>query len=104
PRFLDQSFREKLITVVHELYHISPNFDGDIRRFGGRCHAHSHSQTEYDRQMGILADRYLALSPPPELHAFLRKGYRTLEKEHGRILGVRINTPKLVPIPDTRSA
>ncbi len=24
PRFLDQSFREKLITVFHELYHISP--------------------------------------------------------------------------------
>ena len=32
PRFLEQTFREKLITVVHELYHISPAFDGDIRR------------------------------------------------------------------------
>ena len=32
PRFWDLDFREKLITVFHELWHISPNCDGDIRR------------------------------------------------------------------------
>jgi hypothetical protein len=36
PRFLDQSFEEKMITVLHELFHVSPEFNGDIRRFGGR--------------------------------------------------------------------
>ncbi|WP_318258330.1 putative metallopeptidase [Geobacter anodireducens] len=41
PRFLDLSLREKLITVFHELYHISPAFDGDIRRFPGRNYAHA---------------------------------------------------------------
>ena len=30
--FLDQTFEEKLVTVFHELYHISPAFDGDLRR------------------------------------------------------------------------
>ena len=31
PRFLDLPFREKLDTVVHELWHIGPKFDGDLR-------------------------------------------------------------------------
>nr|HQU45185.1 hypothetical protein [Pirellulales bacterium] len=30
PRFLNQSFEEKLATVVHELWHISPHFNGDV--------------------------------------------------------------------------
>src|SRR5262245_29686785 len=30
PRFQDLPLREKLITVLHELWHISPQCDGDI--------------------------------------------------------------------------
>lgn len=37
PRFLNLQFREKLTTVIHELWHIGPKFDGDVRRYGGRC-------------------------------------------------------------------
>ena len=44
PRFLEHPLREKLATVVHELWHIGPGFDGDLRRHPGRCYAHSHSQ------------------------------------------------------------
>ena len=50
PRFLNGPFQEKLTTIFHELYHISPEFDGDIRRFGGHFYVHSHSQAEYDRR------------------------------------------------------
>ena len=31
PRFLDASFNEKLVTLLHELWHISPRFNGDTR-------------------------------------------------------------------------
>jgi hypothetical protein len=48
PRFQNLPLREKLITVLHELWHISPSFNGDIRRHAGRYHAHTHSQAEYD--------------------------------------------------------
>lgn len=41
PRFQNLDFREKLITVLHELWHISPEFNGDIRRHAGRYHAHA---------------------------------------------------------------
>lgn len=99
PRFLDHTFREKMITIFHELYHIGPKFDGDIRRMDGRYHVHSHSQREYDREMGRLVDQYLRLSPPQELFQFLACDFRTLCQRHGSVFGKRVATPKLVPLP-----
>jgi hypothetical protein len=99
PRFQDQSFREKLITVVHELYHIGPKFDGDIRRLRGHYHVHSHSQKEYDHQMGLLVDEYLGSGPAGELLGFLRMNYRALMRRHGGVVGLRVPIPKLIPLP-----
>jgi hypothetical protein len=98
PRFQDLVLREKLITVLHELWHISPSFDGDIRRHAGRYHAHSHSQAEYDREMGVLADRWLAQQPQDELWSFLREDFRQLSARHSRIVGLRIRRPRLLPL------
>jgi hypothetical protein len=97
PRFQDQSFREKLITIFHELWHISPQFDGDLRRHGGRCYAHTHSQAEYDAHMAVLVDRWLQLSPPEELLDFLEHDFHALQNLHGRIFGVKVARPKLIP-------
>lgn len=36
PRYLDQEYDDKLVTLFHELYHINPAFDGDLRRHQGR--------------------------------------------------------------------
>ncbi len=104
PRFLEQSFREKMITVLHELYHISPQFDGDIRRMDGRYHVHSHSQREYDRLMETFVDRYLGMRPPEDLYGFLRSDFQTLDRQHGGIVGMRVSVPKLIPVSDSRSA
>jgi hypothetical protein len=98
PRFMEIEFREKLITILHELWHVSPDFNGDLRRHAGRCHVHTHSQAEYDAEMGRLADRWLALKPPPQIFAFLRLSFRKLLSEHGGIHGVRIAQPKLIPL------
>lgn len=98
PRFLEQSFREKLITVMHELYHIGTGFDGDIRRLAGHYHVHSHSQKEYDRQMDSLVDQYLASDPPEALYRFLRIGFRELTAHHGSVVGIRVPIPKLLPL------
>ena len=104
PRFLETPFEEKLTTVFHELYHISPLFDGDIRRLPGRCHVHSESQQEYDRHMSILAQKWLDREPPPELYGFLRYRFKTLQKKHGGVMGLQIPIPKLIPIEQTKSA
>jgi hypothetical protein len=98
PRFQNLDFREKLVTVLHELWHISPQFEGDIRRHAGRYHAHSHSQAEYDEQMGILADRWLAEGPPEALWSFLRDDFRQLVARHGGIVGMKIRRPRIAPL------
>jgi predicted metallopeptidase len=97
PRFLDRSFRHKLTTVLHELWHVGPRFDGDLRRFGGRCYAHTGSQKQYDAKVEQLADRWLSLDPPASVYEFLRHDYRGLVRRYGRVYGTKIPAPKLIP-------
>jgi hypothetical protein len=98
PRFMDLVFHEKLVTILHELWHISPAFDGDIRRHAGRCYAHSSSKENYDAAMGKLADRWLAAAPPRELYGFLERDFDKLLQSHGGLFGVKIGRPKLIPV------
>jgi|GEM_PF-229798 len=101
PRFLDQSFEEKLVTIFHELYHISPQFNGDIRRHPGRYSVHTHSKSGYDHHMMHLVQQYLAKHPAPELLAWLRFSYAELWHRHGGIHGIVLPRPKLIPLPGT---
>ena len=100
PRFLDQSFEQKLVTVFHELYHIAPEFNGDLRRHDGRCSIHTRSKKSYDRHMAGLVREYLHSGSDPALHAFLRLNFQQIEERHGQLYGLSIPTPKLVPIQD----
>jgi predicted metallopeptidase len=96
PRFQNSPLEEKLITVFHELWHIGPDFDGDLRRHEGRCYAHGHSQREYDLQMKKHAQQWLSLSPPCHLYEFLSLSFDELVCEHGPVTGSRWSPPKLV--------
>ncbi len=98
PRFLNLTFEEKMITVFHELYHISPQFNGDIRRFGGACYMHTGSQKSYDRQMAVYAKDYLRMQAPEELVRFLRLSFAELQANCGHVVGLRIAIPRLIPI------
>lgn len=98
PRFLDLPLEEKLSTIVHELWHIGPQFDGDLRRHAGRCYAHGGSQRKYDAQMDRLAQRWLAADPPHGLYDFLACRFDELRAEHGGVHGQRWRTPKLLPL------
>lgn len=98
PRFLELDFDEKFVTLFHELYHISPAFDGDLRRHGGRYCVHSHSQRAYDKHMAALARAYLADGADPQLHDFLRLNFSQLKHRHGSVVGVVVPRPKLVPV------
>lgn len=98
PRFLDQPFHDKLVTVFHELYHIGEKFDGDLRRHPGRYSVHSHSKKGYDDKMAELVNGYLAGGPNPERVAFLRFGFADLWRWNGGVIGIRVPRPKLIPI------
>lgn len=98
PRFLDMGLHDKLTTVAHELWHISPRFDGDLRRFDGRCYAHGASQKKYDAQVERLVSDWLSRNPPSGVYDFLHHDFAGLARRYGRVHGTKIPTPKLFPV------
>jgi len=98
PRFMELPYHEKLVTILHELWHVSPQFDGDLRRHPGRCYAHSSSQKEYDAAMAVLARRWHELNPPAECYEFLTCSWDELCRRHGQVVGSRIRRPRLIPL------
>jgi hypothetical protein len=98
PRFLNRPFEDKFITLFHELFHISPDFDGDFRRHKGRYALHSHSKNDFDAQMNQLARSYLSRCRDARLHHFLRMDFAQLVHRHGSVVSVVVPHPKLVPV------
>jgi predicted metallopeptidase len=98
PRFFNQPFEEKLSTVFHEMLHIGPAFDGDLRRHDGRYDVHSRSKADYEARVEKLMAGYLKDHDRPELFDFLQHGYRDLWLKHGGIRGVIVPRPKLLPV------
>jgi hypothetical protein len=99
PRFLELPFREKLITVFHELYHISPACDGDIRRFPGRNYAHGSSTKSYNAHMGGLVDTYLERLPERSRLGFLEGNLAALRERHSAIVARRLQAPRISICP-----
>lgn len=98
PRFFDLSWEEKLRVIFHELYHISPRFDGDIRRMGAVKTAHGHSKKHYDS----LFDAELLLYKN-QVHGtphidFLTMNSRDLYNRYHRVTAVRMKHPRPVII------
>lgn len=98
PRFQNLSFKAKLTTIFHELYHINPDFNGDIRRFAGRFYQHSHSEKEYDKVVEALSKEYLAAPETKGPTEFLRLRYEELCRNYGEVGGLRIRVPDPVPL------
>lgn len=105
PRFLDQPPRERLHTLIHELYHISPKFNGDLRRFAGRNEYHGDSRAAFD---GVVDGMVEAALREVDLarFAFLCHSFDELRKRHGSVVGNKLKRfaprrlPNLEPRPD----
>lgn len=103
PRFLDHPLEEKLTTLAHELWHVGPGMDGDLRRHPGRCYAHGRSQTAFDTHAAALAREWLAADPPPGLLALLEPRYDELLEAHGAVVGDRYRAAKLLAVKRARA-
>lgn len=95
PRFLNLPLREKLVTVFHELYHVSPLFDGDLRRFPGRNYAHGSSRKGYNAIVAGLVDSYLRVPDRPDFTGFLEGDMEQLRARHRAVVGRRFPAPRI---------
>ena len=95
PRFLNLPFREKLVTIFHELYHISPEFNGDIRRFPGKNYAHGSSRKKFNALMDEFVNSYLEKTADSSLAGFLEGDLDAIRARHGSIVGRRMAAPRL---------
>ncbi len=92
PRFHDQTLEGKVSTIVHECYHISPEFDGSLRRLeGGK--PHGRSTRTYERLMDQFARRYLEQRGDWPHLEFLRMSTEELIHARGTLFGLRIQEP-----------
>ncbi len=92
PRFLDLPLDEKVKTIVHELYHTSEQFDGDIRRFPGRTYAHSGRKDNFEKDVEKIANEWLAKTSIDK--STLAMGLARLKEKHGKVVGQRVSRPK----------
>ncbi len=95
PRFLDLPLEEKLITIFHELYHISPDFNGDIRRFPGKNYAHGSSRKKYNALMSQLVDGFREKLEDEGPLEFLKEDMKTLRNGYGTLVGRRFPAPRI---------
>jgi hypothetical protein len=63
---------------------------------------HSHSKRAFDDHMAQLARAYLADGAAVDRHAFLRLNFSQLQHRHGRVVGVVVPRPKLIPLLESR--
>jgi hypothetical protein len=108
PRFCDQSLERsrkgrfyenaepwmaKLDTVVHELYHIDPEYMGirRLEREDGTYSANCHS-TRFFEEVSAMVQTYLDSKPDPKVYDFLRHDFAALESRHGGIVGTSFRT------------
>lgn len=94
PRFQNLSFDEKMTIIFHELYHINPVFNGDIRRFPGKYYQHSHSEKEYDRVVQALSRTYFRSSRSNTFTGFLRYNHEELRERYGEVTGLNLRLPE----------
>jgi hypothetical protein len=70
----------------------------DVPSSGGRYEVHTRSQELYDKHMAQLARGYLSNGADRSLHNFLRLNFGQLEHRHGRVTGVVVPRPRLLPV------
>lgn len=69
--FLESTARERIATILHELYHASTRFDGTLHR--GRRHSRL-PHASYNRRIRALLERYLAVAPDDIVAPFSTNG------------------------------
>ncbi len=98
PSFFDLSAREKINIIFHELHHISPQFNGDIRRHGKRKYIHGHSGKKYNESFQDEANKFYQYIMTTKFSAFLEMNTREMNKIFKKIKMKKFKKPKITKL------
>jgi hypothetical protein len=95
PRFFSLSFEERIETLVHELYHLHPEFRGDLRRFAKPHVHHGPTPAAFNRKVRELVAECLQRRPELREHPLLTGS----PEGFGSTLKRRVSRPVLRFVP-----
>ncbi len=99
PRFFDLNAYHKLRVILHELYHINPGFNGDIRRMGEYKASHGGSKKKFDEYFeDELKEFYSRIHNKPYMK-FLTLDSRELYRTFSDVYARRMKVPRPVRVP-----
>ena len=81
PKFFDMTAKDKINVMFHELYHISPEFNGDIRRMSNIKSAHGHSKKSFEEKYIQYASTYFSKIHTTPFNGFLQMNFEEIEKQ-----------------------
>ena len=94
PKFFDLPLEQKIKVIFHELYHVSPQFNGDIRRFGKRKAAHGASREKYDSLFQEEMNDFIHFIKQTKYAKILNLNYKQIHKKFGSVKYLRMKIPK----------
>jgi hypothetical protein len=98
PRFTDLDPVEKLRVIFHELYHIHPDCNGDIRRFGKSGSAHGNSKKRFDTRFEREVIEYANAIRETKFWEFLSLNTKGIFATYRTVLSCRMKMPRPIPI------
>lgn len=96
PKFFNLSAKDKVNVMFHELYHISPEFNGDIRRMGKFKSAHGHSRKAFEEKYIEYADAFFEKIKDAPYYNFLQMDSASIQEHFKKIKYRRMKTLKPV--------
>ncbi|HPS56520.1 MAG TPA: putative metallopeptidase [Spirochaetota bacterium] len=98
PKFFDLPAAEKVNVMFHELYHISPAFNGDIRRMGSVKKAHGHSKKAFEEKYIEYSRNFYEYVRSTPYHAFLSMRSDELRRRFKKVNFRRMKAVKPVEL------
>jgi len=96
PKFFNLSAKDKVNVMFHELYHINPEFNGDIRRMGNFKAAHGHSRKSFEEKYIEYADIFFDKIKDTPYHNFLLMNSEDIQSKFKKIKYRRMKSIKPV--------
>jgi len=96
PKFFNLSVKDKINVMFHELYHISPEFNGDIRRMGNFKSAHGHSRKAFEEKYIYYADSFYKTINNTSYNNFLKMNSEDIKNRYKTVKYRRLKNIKPV--------